>query len=347
MFQPKYTITTSLLNSISQIEAARQIIENSPLIPMWERKFVEDALVRSIHHSTHIEGNPLSHEDAKKVFQGKGEQLRVGARDIQEIINYRKAMVYIDNLKEKKGSINEHTVLKLHSILAYKILPSVQSGKYRSVKVSLRNSKTLEVTFTPPPKGQVKPLMDNFFEWVEGLGKRVPSVVKAGLVHYEVARIHPFTDLNGRTSRALATLSLYLDGYDIKRLFSLDEYYDKDPASYYKALKSVVKDGFDHTAWLEYFAKGLDIELERVKSRVLELSSDYHKRRKTGQIYLSERQERIIRYLEENTRLINKDFGKLFPDISEDTVLREINDLVGKKIVKKRGRTKAAAYELR
>ncbi len=105
MFTPKYTITTALLNHISAIEASKQIIENAPLIPKWERKFIEDAMVRSIHHSTHIEGNPLSHQDAQKIFEGKEEELRAGARDIQEIINYRRAMEFIEYIKSSGGGI--------------------------------------------------------------------------------------------------------------------------------------------------------------------------------------------------------------------------------------------------
>jgi len=347
VFEPNYTITNNLLNSIAKIEAARQIIENAPLIPKWERKFVEDALIRSIHHSTHIEGNPLSQDDARKVYEGRAEELRAGARDIQEILNYRKAMAYIDSLKDKEVAISQEVILKLHKILAYNFLLPGHCGKYRSVRVSLRNSKTMEVTFTPPPKGQVKPLMDSFLDWLSGPGRGTPPVIKAGLVHYEIARIHPFVDLNGRTSRALATLSLYLDGYDIKQFFSLDEHYDRNPKAYYDALKKVVENGMDHTPWLEYFAVGLEEELGRVKGRVLKLSSDFHKRQKKGQVFLSERQERIIQYLEENIRLVRKDYSQLFPDVSEDTVLRELNDLLKKKIIRKRGRTKGAAYELR
>ena len=141
MFTPKYTITTALLNHISAIEASKQIIENAPLIPKWERKFIEDAMVRSIHHSTHIEGNPLSHQDAQKIFEGKEEELRAGARDIQEIINYRRAMEFIEYIKSSGGGISKESILKLHSILSEKFLPLQYCGVFRDVKVSLRNSK--------------------------------------------------------------------------------------------------------------------------------------------------------------------------------------------------------------
>jgi len=38
---------------------------------------------------------------------------------------------------------------------------------------------------------------------------------------------------------ALATLTLAQRGFDTKRFFTLDEYYNQDRASYYEALRSV------------------------------------------------------------------------------------------------------------
>ena len=58
-------------------------------------------------------------------------------------------------------------------------------------------------------------------------------VIEAGIVHYEFVRIHPFVDGNDRAARVLATLILYLRGFDTKQLFCLDDYYDSDRRSYY------------------------------------------------------------------------------------------------------------------
>ena len=44
-------------------------------------------------------------------------------------------------------------------------------------------------------------------------------VIEAGIAHYEFVRIHPFVDGNGRTARVLATLILYLRGFDAKQFF--------------------------------------------------------------------------------------------------------------------------------
>jgi len=127
----------------------------------------------------------------------------------------------------------------------------------------------------------------------------------------------------------------------------LEEYYDKDAQSYYQALQSVKASNL--TPWLEYFTQGLAIELTRVKERVQKLSQDLALKEKLGgkQVYLSERQIKIIEYIRRAGFLQNKDFPQLFSMISEDTVLRELKDLMKKGIIKKKGKTKAARYELK
>ena len=69
MYQPVFKITHNLLTYIANIEASKAVIDNSPLVPAWEAKFREDALVRTVHHGTHIEGNELNLTEAEKVAE--------------------------------------------------------------------------------------------------------------------------------------------------------------------------------------------------------------------------------------------------------------------------------------
>ena len=62
------------------------------------------------------------------------------------------------------------------------------------------------------------------------------------------------------------------------------------------------------------------------------------------QIYLTERQVKIIEYIQEVGYLQNQSFGTLFSDVSEDTVLRDVQDLIKKALIKKIGSTKSARY---
>lgn len=71
MYQPKYTITNKILTNIGKIEAAKEVIENAPLVPSFEKQFQSDAFVRTVHHGTHIEGNDLSLLQTRKVLEGR------------------------------------------------------------------------------------------------------------------------------------------------------------------------------------------------------------------------------------------------------------------------------------
>ncbi len=346
MFEPKYRITNKILVNISKIEAAEEIIKNSPLLPLWEKKFREDAIVRSVHHGTHIEGNPLDRNDAQDVLQGK--KIAARPRDVQEVINYRRVISLIDEeARRHLSKITEQLIKKLHKIVTNRVLSEDKSGVYRTQNVIIRNSATGEITFRPPPSIKVPFLMKEFVYWLNKYGSdEIHPVIKAGIAHHELVRIHPFTDGNGRVARVLATLILFLGGYDIRRFFSLEEYYDKDAVSYYESLQKASAGNL--TAWLEYFSLGAAVEFERVKKKILKISKDVKMKQKIGgkQLFLNERQIKIIEYIQEVGYLQNKMFSTLFPDLSEDTVLREIKPLVNNNIVKKIGRTKSSRYIL-
>lgn len=344
--EPRYSVTNSIITSLGKIEAARAIIENSALVPLWERQFREEAVLRAVHHSTHVEGNPLSKHQAQQVLDGKS-LLQASAHHVQEVINYRKVVQFIEDIYEDHTKpITLDTILRLHQLVMEDILDEAWLGKYRREPALVRNSITGAVVFTPPSESELDSLMDAFVKWIwRANTDDLHPVLKAGVIHYQMVYIHPFMDGNGRTARALSTLSLYKDRYDIKRFFCLDEYFDYDSIGYYSALRAT-DERQDFTPWLEYFAYGLAQELMKVKGRVLELSRDARLRKVIGQIALNERQEQIMLFVERYGRIANKDWRILFPSISDDTILRDIKFLQQKKMLKKKGSTKASYYEL-
>ena len=346
MFSPVFTISNKILTRIAKIEAAEEVIKLSPLLPLWEKQFKEDAIVRSTYHGTHIEGNKLAKDDAKDILEGRDVIGR--PRDIQEIINYRRVIEFIDEEAKKKiDKITELLIKKVHRIITDKILTPESFGEFRNKQVIVRNSATGEVTFRPPPPLEGPFLMREFLYWVNRDDRdSIHPVIKAGIAHHELVRIHPFIDGNGRVARVLATLILLLGGYDIRRFFSLEEYYDKDAVSYYENLQKA--SAGELTTWLEYFTNGAAIEFEKIKEKILKLSKDVKMKERFGgqQIYLTERQMKLIEYLTDAGFIQNQMFATVFPDVSEDTVLRDLQDLIKKGLIKKVGSTKAARYAM-
>lgn len=350
MYQPKFTITSKLLKDIGLIEGARAVVENAALLPAWEAKFKEEAEVRAAHYGTHVEGNELNLAEVKKVMEG--QKIVARDRDVKEVINYRKVLEFLDkNVSHEPHKTYDEKLLKeLHKLTVAGIIPEEEVGTYRNVQVVLRDVLTGEIVHRPKAAVEVPYLLENFFAWLNSpTAKELHPVLKAGIVHYVIVNIHPFTEGNGRVSRALATLILLNEGYDIRKLFSLEEYYDKNVGAYYYAIKTADQNSdHDLTQWLEYFVEGVAIEFNRVKDQVQHLSLDLKLKARAGQqIFLNPRQIKIVEYIEGAGFLSNQKFKNLLPMVSEDTVLRDLKDLMDKKIIKKKGKTKAARYEIK
>lgn len=346
MYKPKFTITNKILKNIGSIEASKEVIDHAPLLPYFEKEFREDAMVRSIHYGTHIEGNELNLKEAQKVLSG--QDIAARDRDIQEIINYRKVMDYIEKseIRNSKSEINQDLIKHLHKLTVDKILPKEQCGVFRKTQVVVKNSLTGEVSFKPPMAVAISFQIRDLLEFVNSKDDDINPVLKSGSTHYELVRIHPFLDGNGRVARAFATLILYKEGYDIRRFFSLEEYFDKDALRYYEALQSVEKNDGDLTFWLEYFTLGLSIELSKIRQKVETISIDGKLKEKLGgaPLMLTPRQLKIIEYIQKIGYLQNQAFESLFPMVSEDTILNELKGLVKSGIIKKHGVTKGAKY---
>lgn len=346
MYTPNYSISNKILRNIGVIEAAKEVIDHAPLLPYYEKKFQDDAMVRSVHHGTRIEGNELDLSDTERVLMGHDVVAR--ERDIQEVINYREAMKYLDELeKEKTTTLNEDLLKMLHRIIVAKILSPERCGVYRKTQVVVKNSITGEVTFKPPLAISVPYLLSDLVNYVNTVTvDDVHPVLKSGIVHYEFVRIHPFLDGNGRVGRLFSTLILYLEEYDVRRFFSIEEYFDSDPLGYYQALQSVEKHEGDLTFWLEYYTEGLAIELNRLKKRLEGISIDGKLKERLGgsPLLLSDRQLKIVEYIQKTGHLQNSAFSQIFPMVSEDTVLNELKSLIKSGIIRKVGKTKAARY---
>ncbi len=374
MYSPKFDISSNILLNISNIEAAKAIIGSAPLIPAYEKQFRNEAIIKQVHYGTKLEGNDLSFSEVAKLIEG--EKISAHDRDVQEVINYRNAVKYLEELislhesklplpgesispeeKMEKSSpvfsYSEEILKRIHKITVERIIEERQGGVYRNSQVVLENTHTGEVVFRPPPSVEVPYLINDFLFWLNDPTNNTYPVIKSGIVHYALVAIHPFVEGNGRTARAISTLTLMVEGYDIKGLFALEEYFDRNAQDYYLSLQKVSgqKGALDQknlTVWLEYYTKALAVELGMIREKVERLSSDIQLKQKLGgkQIPLTERQIKLIEYMRQFGGVRMADAKEIFPMISEDTIWRDLSKLIKSKIVLKKGSTKGAYYTL-
>lgn len=363
MFQPHFNLTNNLLTYISSIESAKALIDHSPLVPAWEAKFKKDAMARTIHFGTKIEGNDLTQDQAQKVARlelvndpeeaAKRAGIIARERDIQEVLNYRNVIKWIDEQDPKLSAnlLSEKTLANLHELTMHQLLIEDQIGHYRRKQVIVKGAgeHAGKVVFRPPVSVEVPFLVEEFFEWLNSAeAKKIHPIFKAAITHYQLVYIHPFIEGNGRAARAMASLILYATGYDFKRFFSLEEYFDSDVENYYSALQSVQQsEKAEMTYWLEYFCYGLAVEVDKVKEKVLKLSKDLKMKKELGrQVALSERQIVLLELLQDQGEITSADAQDMLPNVSVDTILRDLKDLIDKGVIKKHGVTKGVTYSL-
>lgn len=352
MFKPQYILTNQILNNLMQVSEIKSLVARTPILPRQELKLRRQAMLRMIHSSTSIEGNVLNRYEVEKVLAG--EKVDAPERNISEVKNYRDAVYFISKFSQEKRKITVKTILEIHRLVSKDTLEKEKCGYFRKKKVfvvSRRGNKIVKVSYTGPEAKQVPKLVKDLTAWLDKADKEnICPIIAAAFAHSEIAAIHPFADGNGRTARLLATLILYQRGYDFRKLFALEDFYNQDRPSYYKAIhlgknyQERLKN--DLTNWLEYFIKGLASEMDGVKENIIPLSLDAKMRKKIGgPVYLDKNQIKIVDFMMTMGRVTSGDVVDIL-NVDKRTAQRYINEILKTKLLRKEGEGPASFYVL-
>jgi Fic family protein len=259
-----------------RIEAARAVVEHTPLPPAVEAQLRQRARVRSTHYSTRIEGNRLTLDEAQQVIADRRTAFSGRERDVGEVRNYWNALLRVEEWAAQKLALTEDLIRRLHALVEKS--PRAKPSPYRTGQNVIRNAGSGEIVYLPPEAKDVPGLMAGLVKWAAQAEKAaLPVPIIAGLVHYQFVTIHPYYDGNGRTARLLATFILQRGGYGLNGFFSLEEHHARDLEGYYRSLATHPHHNYyegraeaDLTPWLEYFIQTVATVFDAVRAEALE-----------------------------------------------------------------------------
>jgi len=332
-YQPRFTITPVLLERVEQIAALRERILAATVDVSWIPSLQMDSRARNAHSSTAIEGNPLTLEQVRALEEGR-EMLAVEDRAKQEVLNYFAGLRHIEKSAGKR-MISHEDILKLHQIVAGKVMDQGEAGRYRTIRVRVG-------PYMPPPPEEISGLMFELLEWWNKSALTLSPVLSSAIIHYRFEAIHPFADGNGRTGRALALWELYRRGFDTHHIFSVDEFYWGDRARYYDALQEVRRQGDDLSLWLEYAAEGLMITLKQVWTRIQGFAMGAVGRKLT----LRPRQEQLLQFLRDQGRATPREIWAAVK-VSRQGAMDLIKPLIEAGLIVREGTRKSGRYRLK
>jgi Fic family protein len=316
-FAPQFTITPAIAQALMRIEGARQSIEHLPITPSILATLRETARLYSTHYSTMIEGNRLTQDQVAQVVENH-EHFPGRERDEKEVLGYYAALENVEKLAATGGAITESQVQRLHALVIAGGRTRVKPTPYRDGQNVIRDDRTRRIVYMPPEAQDVAKLMRELVAWLGKSQKQdLPCPLRAGIAHYQYATIHPYYDGNGRTARLLTTLILHLGGYDLKGLYSLEEYYARALGAYYEALTVGPSHNYylgraeaDITRWVEYFCRGMAESFESVRNRAAEAAGSVDASPWLRK--LDPRQRKVLELFRERDTITSHDVERLF-----------------------------------
>jgi len=299
-----------------------------------------EILTQEIIKSTEIEGEILDREQVRSsIAKRLGldiSGLVYAERNVDGIVD-----LMVDATRNFDKDLNKERLFSWHSAL----FPTGQSGMYTITAGQWRDDSTgpmqvvsgalgkEKVHFQAPPAPLIENEMRIFLDWFN-LEQQPDLVLKAAIAHLWFVTIHPFEDGNGRIARALSDMLLARSDEQSYRFYSMSTQIRKERNSYYNLLEKTQKGSLDITQWLEWFLKSLLSAIEHSENILEKIINKHDFWIKYAGININNRQRKLLNILMDDFKgVLNTTKWAKIGKCSQDTALRDIQDLIEKGIL--------------
>ncbi len=327
-----HTITNEILWGIAEIVRGQTIAETSKLLTTKSKRLRDEATAEFIRLNLQLEGIKIGIKEALS-YARKEAPIPAG------IINTLIRSINIVHNRELAPGYSLDTLNAIYCTIADSRTPKLRE-----------KNQLEELGWDIIPAEEVLSGITASVDWYnQQANKNTYPLIKIAILKAYLMRVAPFPKYNEVISNLVILKLLAEDNINLRGYANLGMAYTKNLWTYRRELAFAFNSG-DLTNWLGFFIEeGAKLSAE-VSTRVELLSKESKIESTTHRlkdIYLTPRQEKIVEFLQDYGKIQNKDFKALFPNISEDSVLRDLKTLTKLGIVEKRGKTKASRYILK
>jgi Fic family protein len=214
--------------------------------------------------SSKIEGTQATMGEVFE-FEAEGGRKKVPEEkreDIQEVLNYRKAMRHAETMLQQLP-LCQRVVKEVHKVLLDGVRGQNKSpGEYRRIPnwIGPQGCPIEKARFIPVSAGEVESAMG---QWDVYINSDAPDrLLQLAILHAEFEALHPFLDGNGRLGRMCIPLFMYQVGLIQRPMFYISAYFEANREEYYDRLLAVSKDD-DWTGWCTFFLQAVRSQAEQ------------------------------------------------------------------------------------
>lgn len=343
-------ITTEMLNKIAEIDkfSGTWQADELQLTPAELKSMKRVATIESVGSSNRIEGNKMTDDEIEELF-GHINKKSFCSRDEEEVVGYSDL---INTIFENYADIpfTENYIKQLHQILLkYSAKDERHRGEYKTdtnrVAAYDASGKEIGTVFETAAPFETPRLMRDLLQWTNDTlnDKFFHPIITIGIFIVHFLAVHPFTDGNGRLSRALTILLMLKNNYRYMPYASMESVIEANKDAYYRALhntqKTMGSGKTDYEPWLSFFVTALQKQKRALEAKIQNLQ-------KTNVNALSSTAREILALFAEKTELgmteIVQKTGK-----NTETIRKSVQNLVKKGFLIKLGTTRGVTYLLK
>jgi Fic family protein len=309
------------------------------------------SLTLDVMDTSRIEGEFLNPEQVRSSIARKlgieGADFVASPRNVEGIVD-----VLLDATQHFNRPLSKDRLFGWHNSLfpsGFGGLMKIDVAKYRSggMKVISGALGREKVHFEAPAPDVLEEEMNTFLNWFNEK-EAVDSVIKAAIAHLWFVTIHPFDDGNGRIARAIMDMQLARSDNSPIRFYSMSNQIYREHKTYNEIIEKTQKGTGDITAWLEWFLSCFERALlssEKNLEIILDKARFWDKYKAVS---MNERQRLMINYSYDNydkeTGFLRTSSWAKITGCSMDTALRDLQDLVNKRLLIVEGGGKKMNY---
>jgi len=337
---------SELVNELTEAKANIISLRNIPFYREWTDKLQQVELRREIEGTTRIEGAAYTERELDAAISDTTEQLLT--RSQRQGRAMKVTYDWIETIPNE-DLITAELMLDMHR----RIITGADDD--HCVPGHVRGNGE-NVTFGHPRRRGVEGgrecmvALVSLSNAIQGEYRNHDPLIRALASHYHLGAIHPFTDGNGRTARALEALMLKRAGLHDTCFVSMSNYYYEERKAYLQTLGDVHTLGDDLTIFLKFGLVGIAQQSRRLlyeiqphiqKALFRNLMNDLFGRLKSPRKrVIAERQIAILNLLldegemaiDDVYRQINEHYSKLRNPVK--ALIRDLNGLLSLGAVK-------------
>lgn len=303
---------------------------------------VLDTLTLDVLKSSEIEGEFLEKEQVRSSIARRLGMDIAGAVESERHVEGIVEMM-LDATQRYDFPLTKDRLFGWHAAL----FPSGWSNLYKITVADWRKDTTgpmqvvsgpmgkEKVHYQAPNSDRIELEMKKFLQWFEN-NNDIDLVLKAAIAHLWFVTIHPFDDGNGRITRAITDMILARSDKSIRRFYSMSAQIRMEREQYYKNLERTQKGNSDITEWILWFLQCLINAIHSTEGTLKKIvyKAEFWKLHSTT--IFNERQQKLLNNLLDgfDGKLTTSKWAKI-NKCSQDTALRDIQDLINKDIVQK------------